>query len=498
MLSRESGRLIYREWRKQAREAKKPYEEKRVNTKIKSQGISLNDLVQLRNPIRHGYVRYIGEISSIDENCDFYGIELKGKYSNMGKHNGTFLGIKYFVAQDNSGVLCKRDEIEKILQRSALSGFETAINKLPETEVKGLSLFATNIRKLTGLLSFGNVHGLDATFEKARKETKFTMRDCPFKSIELLQNMTSDESVGISPGSSYSYPSHQESGRHTAIPKKVENELHIFSEPESESIKDANVLEKLSSNASEELKGEERPSLAEIQLKRKSKFLRVTMRNDFLGDVLTAQSTSNINPQELQKELEDDFSLFAVSRETREGLHTKHDVQELIFNLQVCINVLKKHIPKVTEVLDVKDGNNKVYMTTVIQDLLKRAQEEKLSKKILTDFSGIRELDYLSAFTPADVSALVDTMAWVRNNLCVAGLTDENDAKMTLMGAEEVQESLVGILKRLDSKKPKTQCMSLQDIRDSGLISKNSSEALSGQSDEQKIDFENVATSEMV
>merc|ERR550534_3404498 len=252
------------------------------------------------------------------------------------------------------------------------------------------------------------------------------------------------------------------------------------------------VPEKLSPHGSEDLKDEE------LEAKRKSKFLRITMRDDSLGELLMAHSMSDLYSQDLQKELEEDFSLFAVSQETREGLNTKHDVQELIFNLQVCINVLKKHIPKVTEVLDVRDENHKVYMTNVIQDLLKRAQEEKLSNKILTDFSGIRKLDYLSAFTPEDISALVETMAWVRNNLCVAGLTDENDAKMTLMGAEEVQQSLVGILKRLNKKKPKTKIMALQDISQSGMISKNTSEALSEQHDVQEIEFENVATSTMV
>jgi len=498
MMSREVGRQIYREKRKQALEEKKAYEEKRGKTKIKSQGISLNDLVQLRSPIRDGYVRYIGEITGIEENCEFYGIALKGKYSNMGKHNGTFRGTKYFIAKDNSGVFCKRDEIEKILQPSALSEVENALNKLPESEVKGLSVFAKNIRRLTGLLSFGNVDGLNTTFEKARKKTKFTMTDCPFMSIGLLQNITSDESLGISPSVSYSYPSHQSTGRQMAIPEGIENEERGLSGPESENSKDANVLMKLSPHCSEELKDEERPTFEELQAARKSKFLRISIGNDSLGDVLMAHSMSDIYSQELQKELEEDFALFAVSQETRKGLNTKHDVQELIFNLQVCINVLKKHIPKVTEVLDVKDENNKVYMTNVIQDLLKRAQEEKLSNKILTDFSGIKKLDYFSAFTPDDVSALVDTMAWVRNNLCVAGLTDENDAKMTLMGAEEVQQSLVGILKRLDKKKPKTKRMSLKDISESGILSKNASEALSVQSDEQKIDFQNVATSTMV
>jgi len=39
----------------------------------------------------------------------------------------------------------------------------------------------------------------------------------------------------------------------------------------------------------------------------------------------------------------------------------------------------------------------------------------------------------------------------VRNNLCVAGLTDENDMMMTIMGAEEVRSSLVDILEKLDA-----------------------------------------------
>jgi len=93
---------------------------------------------------------------------------------------------------------------------------------------------------------------------------------------------------------------------------------------------------------------------------------------------------------------------------------------------------------------------------------------------------------------------LVDTMAWVRNNLCVAGLTDENDAKMTLMGAEEVQQSLVAILKRLNNKKPITKRMSLEDITESGVISKNASEALPEQSDVRKVQFKDIVTSNMV
>jgi len=201
--------------------------------------------------------------------------------------------------------------------------------------------------------------------------------------------------------------------------------------------------------------------------------------------------------EDLKQELEEDCALYAVSQDTRKGLNTMQDVKELITNLQVCINVLKMHIPKVTKILDMNDEENTVYMTNVIQDLLKRAQKEKLSKKILTDFSGIRELDF-SAFTESDVSALVETMAWVRNNLCVAGLTDENDAMMTIMGAEEVQQSLVGILKRLDEKKSKTEKMSKEDIDHSGVSRNNESEALGELVDTQAIEFEDIFTSDTV
>jgi len=202
--------------------------------------------------------------------------------------------------------------------------------------------------------------------------------------------------------------------------------------------------------------------------------------------------------EDLKQELEEDCALYAVSQDTRKGLNTMQDVKELITNLQVCINVLKKHIPKVTKILDVNDEENTVYMTNVIQDLLKRAQEEKLSKKILTDFSGIRKLDFSSACTESDVSALVETMAWVRNNLCVAGLTDENDAMMTIMGAEEVQQSLVGILKKLDKKNSKTEKISNEDIIQSSVSRNNESEALGELGDTQTIEFEDIFKSNTV
>eukprot|EP00495_Collosphaeridae_sp_1-RS-2012_P000240 TRINITY_DN10108_c0_g1_i1.p1 TRINITY_DN10108_c0_g1~~TRINITY_DN10108_c0_g1_i1.p1 ORF type:complete len:100 (+),score=4.99 TRINITY_DN10108_c0_g1_i1:192-491(+) len=41
---------------------------------------------------------------------------------------------------------------------------------------------------------------------------------------------------------------------------------------------------------------------------------------------------------------------------------------------------------------------------------------------------------------------MVNVMAWMRNNIQVSALVDENDAKMSSMGAAEVRDSLIRIL----------------------------------------------------
>merc|ERR1719510_2747704 len=75
-----------------------------------------------------------------------------------------------------------------------------------------------------------------------------------------------------------------------------------------------------------------------------------------------------------------------------------------------------------------------------------------MSSKIKTDFTGTKDLKLEKLHSSKDIIALVETMAWIRNNLCVATLTDENDAMMTLMGAEEVKNSLIGIIKKFNKK----------------------------------------------
>jgi len=451
MTSAESGSLKYHREKKDVQEEKRVEstllaDDYEVESKPRSQGISLNDFVQLHSPNRHGYVRYIGEIPNLNQNCDFFGIELSGKYKRMGKHEGTFRGIKFFTASDKSGIFCKRHKIKKVLKRSSSSTIRSPLKKLRQTDGQKLLMFARTVRRLRGLLSAGSLDDLNASFEKARNTTGLTAENSPFLSTVCLEsrkkdanenpsNITSIELLRgmLSLSNSYSDSSTGEILRFTPEDAEVLSPFHGTKKV----VKFAGISTTGHSTTDSNVSSE---------------FLKLPTRHDTLGRILKS-TMSTEQSADLKVELEEDFSLYAVSQEARESLKSKQDVKELITNLQICINVLKKHIPKVTKMLDVNDNENTVYMTNVIQDLLKRAQNEKLSKKILTDFSGIRPMNYHSsanAFTRNDITALVETMAWIRNNLCIAGLTDENDAMMTLMGAEEVQQSLVGILKKLD------------------------------------------------
>jgi len=419
----------------------------KVQSKSRSQGVSLNDLVQLHSPIRHGFVRYIGEIPNINQHCDFFGIALCGKYTKMGKHNGTFRGITFFTASKKSGIFCKRHKIKKVLKRSALSGFNRQFKRLSLTDEKKLQLFSRTVKRLTGLLSSASF-GSECDTPSAKHDNTPLLSAVYYKSQkkDATDSPSNITSIVLSPNSTYSDSSNDDLTRIIIDETEVLSPIH----------ENTNVVRFSGISWEDE---DNRPRAANVSKTStpdsydSSQFLKISSRHDTLGRILKA-TMSTEQSEDLKHELEDDFTLYAVSQVARESLKSKQDVKELIKNLQICINVLKTHIPKVTKMLDANDLDNTVYMTNVIQDLLKRAQNEKLSKKILTDFSGIRTLNYngTNAFTRSDIAALVETMAWIRNNLCIAGLTDENDAMMTLMGAEEVQQSLVGILKKLDCK----------------------------------------------
>merc|ERR1719433_1983403 len=54
---------------------------------------------------------------------------------------------------------------------------------------------------------------------------------------------------------------------------------------------------------------------------------------------------------------------------------------------------------------------------------------------------------------------MVEIMAWIRNNVKVSAMVDENDAEMTKQGAEEVRDALIRILAEVspDSKTKNTE-----------------------------------------
>jgi len=392
MASAESGSHKYHREKEDLQEEKraenalfaKDYE---VKSKSRSEGISLNDLIQLHSPNRHGYVRYIGEIPNLNQNCDFFGIELTGKYKKMGKHDGTFRGIKFFTAADKSGVFCKRHKIKKVLKHAAIAAIKGPLKKLRQTDQKKLLVFARTVRALTGLLA-ANSDGLNASFETARSMTSFTGENAPF--LLSLENQGKDVSGGTGGlmSMSYSY-SDSSTDEPSQVPTDSTDVMTMTPIDENKKIvKFAGISTwQDSGQKPEPLKG-----MLATGGNESSEFRKITIRNDTIGKILnTTMSTEQ--SADLKVELEEDFALYAVSQEARESLKSKQDVKELITNLQICINVLKKHIPKVTKMLDVNDKENTIYMTNVIQDLLKRAQNEKLSKKILTDFSGIKTMD---------------------------------------------------------------------------------------------------------
>jgi len=144
-------------------------------------------------------------------------------------------------------------------------------------------------------------------------------------------------------------------------------------------------------------------------LSKQSKSLRLSFIDSFTRKILTTEQPTDCS-SDLKEELDESCPLFAVSQKVRDSLNSRQDVKELILNLQVCIKVLKKHIPNVTKTLNAEEDST-IYATNVIQDLLKRAQESKLSAKILTDFTGIKRLDYSKTFSSSDINALVETLA---------------------------------------------------------------------------------------
>merc|ERR1719266_2066013 len=79
-------------------------------------------------------------------------------------------------------------------------------------------------------------------------------------------------------------------------------------------------------------------------------------------------------------------------------------------------------------------------MTNVIQELLKRAHAEGMLKGVQQNWSQWKGAD-MQASEDA-IQKMVKSMAWTRNNIRAANVTDANDAKMASMSAREVKDTL--------------------------------------------------------
>jgi len=149
----------------------------------------------------------------------------------------------------------------------------------------------------------------------------------------------------------------------------------------------------------------------------------------------------------ITRKIEEDPMMMCISQNVKQNLDNRAALLKLIVDLQRCVNLVEYHLPKVTAQVD-KSSAEKIYASNVIQELLKRVQREQKSTKIRKDFRGIKDVPLTpkSSYTSEDVEAMVNVMAWMRNNIQVSALVDENDAKMSSMGAAEVIQSLLDIL----------------------------------------------------
>merc|ERR1719173_73954 len=158
------------------------------------------------------------------------------------------------------------------------------------------------------------------------------------------------------------------------------------------------------------------------------------------------ENSSEIWEDNVQVELKEDPVLWCLSKDAREQLQNPRQVVEMLHELQRSINLIDRFIPELTS--NLSSDKSDVYMTNVIQELLKRAQESQLSSKIRNDFSSIKyNLEAQSLYSEEDIEKMVKLIAWIRNNITASAVTDENDAKMASMGAREVQQSLKTLLK---------------------------------------------------
>jgi len=399
----------------------------------KHEGIEVGDFVELSDPIRRGTVKFIGA-TEFGPDKIWYGIELKKPHAKA-KTDGTFRGIKYFeTAVPKTGVFVPRKKIAKVLRSSAYTQLMATLSK-----VNNLDEFSKKIRKLRRILDShcistrGKSEEWSVSVQKGALGSRHHRPPELKFSIELSSIDSEDEELESPEESKAPIIRARQSSLECVDEDIVDDDIHIskdnlckptFGRTESDGgVKSLDVLQK-------------------NVIPRGVKSLDVLQTN-----VIPLSRVSTTIRSEIIEEIQNDPMMMCISEAAKANLNSRASLLNLIADLQRCTNLIDYHLPKVTEQLQ-KSSSDKIYATNVIQELLKRVQKEQKSTKIRNDFSDRKSLalDDNTEYKADDVDAMVNVMAWMRNNIQVSALVDENDAKMSSMGAAEVRDSLIRIL----------------------------------------------------
>lgn len=384
----------------------------------KHDGIEVGDFVEISDPIRRGSVKFIGATEFGPEKI-WYGIELKKPHA-LSKTDGTYRGIKYFeTTVPKTGVFVLRNKIAKVLRSSAYTQLMATLSK-----VNNLHEFSKKIRKLRRILDSHCMSTRGKSEEWSVSVHKGALGSRPNRipelkfSIELSSIDSEDEEL--------------ESPEESKAPI-------IRARPSSLECVDEDCVDEGIPISTVNLC---KPPLGRSESDGGVKSLDVLQKN-----VIPLSRVSTTIRSEIIEEIQNDPMMMCISEAAKANLNSRASLLNLIADLQRCTNLIDYHLPKVTEQLQ-KSSSDKIYATNVIQELLKRVQKEQKSTKIRNDFSDRKSLalDDNTEYKADDVDAMVNVMAWMRNNIQVSALVDENDAKMSSMGAAEVRDSLIRIL----------------------------------------------------
>jgi len=155
-------------------------------------------------------------------------------------------------------------------------------------------------------------------------------------------------------------------------------------------------------------------------------------------------------------QMNDNYVLWQIKHAVRTDIRTPAQVATFIRKMVTAMGFLESILESVTIHSRKCAGgeNSDLTPTHVIQSLMKRAAESN-KVQVLVDVSRYRHIDFESIpeYDEEDVEKMVQVYAWLRNNMCTADITDENDAKSALTGMRDVLQEMMDILIRIEEMK---------------------------------------------